>query len=88
MTKQYFYMFSNGSYSDYCVGGMYVCDHEVTEKEWEEHFQHYLENVASTAPGWHNYDARNKWEEENRPEITFQKKHNMKPVEYEEFWRD
>jgi hypothetical protein len=36
MTKQYYFMFSNGSYSDYYVGGMYVCDHEVTETEWYE----------------------------------------------------
>ena len=87
MTKKYFYMFSEGSYSDYCVGGMYVCDHEITEQEWKDHYNNYLENVAPTAPSWRSYEARQEWEAENNPEITFQKKHNMKPVEYEEFWR-
>lgn len=35
--KQHFFMVSNGSYSDYCVGGLYVCDHAVSDEEWEQH---------------------------------------------------
>lgn len=31
----HYFMFSNGEYSDYCVGGMYVCDHDVGEDEWK-----------------------------------------------------
>jgi hypothetical protein len=47
MTKQHFFMFSQGSYSDYMVGGLYACDHEVSEAEWREHCEKYyiaLEN--------------------------------------------
>ena len=38
--KEYFYMFSAGEYSDYCVGGLYKSNHQLT-KEW---FGHYLKN--------------------------------------------
>lgn len=38
--KEYFYMFSNGSYSDYCVGGMFKSKQPLT-KEW---FGEYLKN--------------------------------------------
>jgi hypothetical protein len=31
----YYFMFSEGSYSDYCVGGLYTCDHPVTVDEWD-----------------------------------------------------
>jgi hypothetical protein len=36
MNNLHFFMFSSGEYSDYCVGGMYVCDHVVTTSEWEQ----------------------------------------------------
>jgi hypothetical protein len=36
MDNLHFFMFSSGEYSDYCVGGMYVCDHVVTKDEWEQ----------------------------------------------------
>jgi hypothetical protein len=29
-------MFSSGEYSDYCVGGMFMCDHIVTVDEWQQ----------------------------------------------------
>jgi hypothetical protein len=38
VVKDYFYMFSQGCYSDYCVGGMYKSKQELT-KEW---FAKYL----------------------------------------------
>lgn len=36
--KEYFYMFSSGEYSDYCVGGMYKSKTELTE----DYFAKYL----------------------------------------------
>jgi hypothetical protein len=36
MDNLHFFMFSSGEYSDYGVGGMYVCDHVVTTSEWEQ----------------------------------------------------
>lgn len=33
--KQHFFMFSSGPYWDYCVRGLYVSDHLITEKEWD-----------------------------------------------------
>lgn len=38
--KEYFYMFSAGEYSDYCVGGLYKST-QVLTKDW---FGEYLKN--------------------------------------------
>lgn len=38
--KEYFYMFSQGQYSDYCVGGLYKSTQVLTE-DW---FGEYLKN--------------------------------------------
>lgn len=32
-----YFMFSNGSYSDYCVGGLYVGDDSVPDDAWQIH---------------------------------------------------
>lgn len=45
----YFYQFSKGSYSDYSVDGLYVCDHEVTEAEWDAHYAEYLNQAKRLA---------------------------------------
>jgi hypothetical protein len=36
MDNLHFFMFSSGEYSDYCVGGMYVCDHIVNAEGWRQ----------------------------------------------------
>lgn len=43
MSQQYFFMFSSGSYSEYGVCGIYICDHPVTEEEWKVHYQAYYD---------------------------------------------
>jgi len=35
MADQFFFCFSEGSYSDYGIHGLYVYDHEVTQEEWD-----------------------------------------------------
>lgn len=47
MTKQYYFMFSNGSYSDYSVGGLFMCDHEVSEKAWDKHYMLFQKTLAN-----------------------------------------
>lgn len=41
----YYFQFSNGSYSDYSVNGFYICGHEVTAQEWEEHYKAYQDLI-------------------------------------------
>lgn len=59
MAKQHYFMFSDGSYSDYCVGGLYVCDHGVTEVEWEEYLKTYRElSTEQRYSAMRQYSAR------------------------------
>lgn len=94
MTKQYFYQFSQGTYSDYSVGGLFVCDHEVSEAEWDAHYEAYQtecrKRAQSAGYNYHSdeYKAYQKFKEEHNPESTFIWLHNMQPVECGEFWRD
>lgn len=97
--QQFFFVFSNGSYSDYQVGSLYVSDHDITEAEWDAHYAAYQEEAARRyapfqsmqryqmrcAPGWAEYET---WKNENVPEQTFIAKHGLRPVPYGEFWRD
>lgn len=99
--KQYFYQFSQGSYSDYGVGGLFSCDHEVTEEEWDNCYKVFsdeclrLTKLIPTDPSnsWRRiYDS-----DEMRaytayraqcPEEAFQKLHNMVAVPCVELWWD
>jgi hypothetical protein len=98
---QHFFMFSAGSYSDYGVNGLYVCDHEVTKAEWTAHYKvfqaeserRYQEHrkahpLAGTAASRAAALELAIWRKENNPEESFQKLHNMQPVEVTELWRD
>lgn len=96
---QFFFMFSQGSYSDYSVGGLCVCDHAVTEAEWDAHYKAYQEEHARRyapirAIPWEERTGRPEleefwqWERENQPEASFQKLHNMQEVGVTELWRD
>ena len=38
--KEYFYMFSAGEYSDYCVGGLYKSNHQLTEEDILEYVEY------------------------------------------------
>jgi hypothetical protein len=99
--KQHFFMFSSGSYSDYGVGGVYVCDHEVTEDEWKAHYGAFQDESARLSKVWfasegysrRNYEApenlsRMAYIKEYDPETMFQRMHNMVAVPVLELWRD
>lgn len=45
MPDQFYFCFSEGSYSDYGINGLYVCDHNVTKEEWEAHYAAYLKEL-------------------------------------------
>lgn len=99
--KQYFYQFSQGSYSDYGVGGLFVCDHEIPESDWDNHYKIFsdectrLAKLIPTEVG-NSYrrivdSSEMKTYKEFRdktPEEAFQSIHNMIAVECTEFWRD
>lgn len=93
MAKQYFFQFSDGEYSDYRVGGLYACDHPVTEDEWIKHLELYkAENVRkrqlfSDELGRVDFSKLYAWQHLNNPETTFQALHNMVAVDCTEFWR-
>lgn len=90
MTQHYF-AFSMGSYSDYGVGGFFVCDHAVSYDDWKAHyeaFQTKLSEKRAESMGNNDWPAFRKWESENEPEASFQKLHNMTQIEYQELWRD
>ena len=40
--KEYYYMFSQGSYSDYCVGGLYKSEKELSEQFFAETLRQML----------------------------------------------
>ena len=40
--KDYFYMFSAGSYSDYCVGGLYSSKEELSEEYFASYLKDYM----------------------------------------------
>lgn len=100
----YFFQFSQGEYSDYSVGGLYVCDHEVTEDEWKEHYliyQQIAKEHAKTRPVIRypakvlarEEDSKKYWEwyqwfEDNSPEKSFVELHNMVEVDCVGLHRD
>jgi hypothetical protein len=55
--KHYLYQFSWGEYSDYRVGGVFLCDHEVTLEEWGAH-----ESVYSEEAGKRSREFNIKWQ--------------------------
>jgi hypothetical protein len=36
MTKQYYYLFSDGEYSDYSVGSLYVTEQKLADDVWDK----------------------------------------------------
>ena len=40
----YFFLFSDGSYSDYSVGGLYKTDRRVTQKMWDKFLNKQVES--------------------------------------------
>lgn len=95
----YFFAISEGSYSDYGVNGMYICDHEITEKEWHEfcNIERTKRNVIHDSivkASWNEeretyYKQWEEWYEISKGmqsmEEMFVELHNMIPVPYEEF---
>lgn len=51
---EYFYMFSEGSYSDYCVGGLYKSKLKLTEEDFKvykgQRVQEYLSSINLEYP--------------------------------------
>lgn len=104
MTKQYYYQFANGEYSDYCVGGLYLCDHEVNEDEWKAHYKMYQGQSSrlfqaiprdNSTNGYGGTIKLGSYEykayrdyRNNNPEKSFQELHGMVAVECTELWRD
>jgi predicted HD phosphohydrolase len=102
--KQHFFMFSQGSYSDYGVRGMYLCDHDVDEKEWDQFYKDWraelikVRDTFNTEIGYDysrtpNCQESFEWKAYQEfqaisPEELFQKLHGMVEVEYKELWRD
>ena len=98
----HFYTFASGSYSDYGVHGLAVCDHAITQEEWYEHLKEYRtafdikheELVTSCEGGFYipygnpAYQEFETWKKENDPDKTFAKKHGMIFVEYQECHKD
>lgn len=48
--KEYYYMFSSGSYSDYCVGGMFKSKEELSEEYFANHLKNMILEQVSTWP--------------------------------------
>lgn len=99
----YFYTFADGSYSDYRVNSLAICDHAVTQEEWYTHLQQYRKDFESNKEeiiqkysinnyyipyGTDAYKEFEAWRKENDPDKTFANKHGMIFVEYEELHKD
>lgn len=48
--KEYYYMFSSGQYSDYCVGGMFKSKEELSEEYFANHLKNMILEQVSTWP--------------------------------------
>lgn len=97
----HFFQLSQGSYSDYSVGGLYVCDHEVKVEEWDAYYKGYqdvldakrkeLITVPYTEREAYSMQCR-EWVKFHdslpRPEESFIRLHKMVEVDCTEFWRD
>lgn len=46
--KEYYYMFSSGTYSDYCVGGMFKSKEELSEEYFANHLKNMILEQVST----------------------------------------
>lgn len=46
--KEYYYMFSSGQYSDYCVGGMFKSKEELSEEYFANHLKNMILEQVST----------------------------------------
>lgn len=44
MSNRYYYMISDGEYSDYCVGGMICTPYEMTQEKWDMIIRRYVVN--------------------------------------------
>lgn len=101
--QQYFFVFSSGEYSDYGIGNICVCDHEVKKEEWNAYYKVFqdessrLRQIAyahrekmtyAVFMDTPEYLAYQKFITENDPEKNFQKLHGMTVLDYEELWRD
>ena len=50
MREYYYYMFSSGQYSDYCVGGMFKSKEELSEEYFTNHLKNMILEQVSTWP--------------------------------------
>lgn len=48
--KEYYYMFSHGDYSDYCVGGLYKSKLNLTDSDFKEYKKQMIEELFEE--GW------------------------------------
>lgn len=99
----HFYTFASGSYSDYGVNALAVCDHAITQEEWYENLKEYRvlcevkrKEIKEKYDVYYDYfpygsDSRKEfdaWLEDNDSDKTFAKKHGMIFVEYQECHKD
>lgn len=52
--KEYYYMFSSGSYSDYCVGGMFKSNEELSEEYFANHLKNMILEQVEYTEIWHD----------------------------------
>ncbi len=101
MSGPFYFTFSSGEYSDYGIGDICICDHEVSKDEWHKHYQVFQDEKAklqwelmgyASWDEWYdgagNYDALQLWEITNLPEKTFQQLHDMTVLNITNFHRD
>ena len=99
MSTQHLFMFSSGTYSDYGVDGVFVCDHAVTKEQWAAHYAAYQaecseRSLSHSGKTWDefydcgDYKRLEVWKVENDPEKTFQALHGMVRLKILELWRD
>lgn len=99
MENLHFFVFSNGTYSDYQVGGLYVADHPIEEEDWDEFVKFHSkekQRLYSLIPKInetslrlhinHNTKEYKAWREYLNVSGAFIEKHSLKAVPYQELW--
>lgn len=83
VNKQYFFTFAQGSYSDYGVNGLFVCDHEVTKEDWHKHYKIYqdeCERLNDLIPKITVKHAYGSYEHNDYDSVEQQQKHEWEEI--------
>lgn len=97
---KHYIILTHGENEEYGIQGLYVCDHAVNPKEWEDAMLKFNKDVTEAGRkiyekhggriGYGHIPAAHeehiKWMDDNHPWPAFKEKHGLEKVEHTELW--